>query len=105
MLTRVIELSSLSNAQSTTTNDEDLLHIDEVLATCDGAALQVCLGSWCDLALARISDLCQGSRRFLQVGIWPDLPGAQSWDVLGGVLAGALSGGRQLLALLEQLAG
>ena len=49
--TRVVELSSLSNAQTTTTNDQDLLDIDRICSSLHNTTFQVCLGTWCSLCL------------------------------------------------------
>lgn len=43
MHTRVVKLASLSNAETTTTDNEDLLHINQVPGARDRAAVQVCL--------------------------------------------------------------
>ena len=68
--TRVIELSGLSNGETTRANDEHLLHIDEVLGTSNGTALKVCLRIGSGLGL---------------VGTLPRRPGEAS-DVVGSSL-------------------
>ena len=106
--TRVIELSGLSDGETTRANDENLLDIDEVLRTSDGTALKVCFRIGSGLGL---------------VGRQPSRPGEAS-DVVGSSLGlpllpdaswglgakGAAGNARSCLAslveeLLLQLAG
>lgn len=62
-LTRVIELSSLTNAETSTTNDQDLLHVDQVPSASNGAAVQVGLRIRCFLSLVECSrDLCESAQ-------------------------------------------
>jgi len=49
--TRIVELSSLTDAETTTADDQDLLHVDQVLRTSDRAAVEVCLRIRCLLCL------------------------------------------------------
>ena len=51
-LTRVVEFASLANGKTATSNDQDLLHINEVLSSSNGSAFEVGLGIWRDLGVA-----------------------------------------------------
>jgi hypothetical protein len=42
-LTRVVKLSSLADAQSTTANDQNFFHIHQVSCSCNSTAVEVCL--------------------------------------------------------------
>lgn len=44
--TRIIELSSLANAQTTTANDQNLLNIDRIGSSFDDSALNVRFRAW-----------------------------------------------------------
>ena len=52
VLTRVIKFSSLANGQSTTTDNQHLLHINEILTTSNHTALQIGLRVGRDLGIA-----------------------------------------------------
>ena len=52
LLTRVIEFSGLANGETTTSNDQDLLHINEILAAGNGAARKISLCVGRDLGIA-----------------------------------------------------
>lgn len=54
--TGVIEFTSLANAQTTGTNDQDLLHVNEVAASLDGTAVEVRLSSGSLLGLGQATD-------------------------------------------------
>lgn len=50
-LTRIIKFSSLSNCQSTRSNNQHFLHIHQIAGSCNCPAVQVVLRVWCFLAL------------------------------------------------------
>ena len=61
--TRVVKLSSLSNAETTTANDEDLVDVDQVAGTAYDAAVEVGLGIGGLLCLVEgCGDLCEGAQ-------------------------------------------
>lgn len=65
-LTRVIEFSSLSYAQSSTTYDQDFLHAHEVACAGNGTAVKVGLRIWSFLSsIPATRDLGEGSELLL----------------------------------------
>jgi hypothetical protein len=61
--TRVVEFSSLADAETTTANDEDLVDVDKVAGTAYGAAVEVGLGIGRLLCLVEgCGDLCEGAQ-------------------------------------------
>lgn len=52
--TRIIEFSCLTNAQTTTANNQDLLDVDGICSSFYNPALQVCLCVWGSLCLVPV---------------------------------------------------
>lgn len=51
-LTRIVEFTSLANGKTTTSNDQHLLYINEVLTSSDCSTFEVGFGIWCDFGIA-----------------------------------------------------